>query len=114
MGESGNRRTKRQRPHNHPDLSRSTSRNRRAAELGIGLQDGFSFPFLANENHWNGGLVDDIFEEVSDLIQHTLRVPVENMLELINENHADSAAFEQGMQACDHIPLGAPPWVGIA
>jgi hypothetical protein len=37
-----------------------------AAELGIGAQNRFRFAFLSNENHRNGALVDDIFEEIGD------------------------------------------------
>lgn len=85
-----------------------------SAELGIGLKDGFGFPFLPNEDHGNIALIDDIFEEVGNGIEHALGIAVENVLEFIDEDHAHLTPFEQGVQAGDHIPLGPSPRIRVA
>jgi hypothetical protein len=71
-----------------------------AAELWIGAQNRFGFSFLSNKNHGNRRLIDDIFEEIGDRIEHMLRVMVENVLEFIDEDHAHLTTFEQRVAEC--------------
>src|SRR5436309_844904 len=64
-----------------------------SAELRVGVKDGFGLPFLSNKNHGDIALINDIFEEIRHSIEHALGVSVENMLEFVNEDHANLTTF---------------------
>src|SRR6266566_8264403 len=79
-----------------------------SSELGIGIQDFFCLSELADQDHGDMGLINNVFEEICDGVYNSAgsaRVLIPEVLKLINKNHLHFTPLDQIVDAHNHVPF---------